>query len=83
MSKQKKSNGPLRCKDARKLIEKSFYGTLTIPEQINLEGHLMECSDCRLWHETEQWTRQMARSFFPQHEIPYDLQQFFNKFSPS
>ncbi|GEM_PF-5470044 len=80
---EKASNGPIRCKEARKLIEKSFYDTLTIPEQINLAGHLMECSDCRLWNETERWVRQMARSFFPQQEVPYDLQRFFHKLTPS
>ncbi len=79
MKERAPTNGSISCSEARKLIEKSLYDVLTIPEQINLQGHLSDCSDCRMWSETETWLRRTVRQFFPPQEIPNALWTFFKK----
>ena len=74
-------NGHISCTEARELIEKSFYDSLTQDERQVLDSHLSGCVDCKIWEGLEQMTRRAVKLCFPPVEMPRDFREssFFLK----
>ncbi len=77
----KARKGRLQCAEARDLIEKALYDSISPDDQKRLDDHLARCVGCRVWWQVEEMTRQAVKSFFPRVEVPSEtaLQDFWAK----